>query len=168
MRIADLGTGSGAILLSLLRELPNGFGVGTDISPRALVLARDNAKRLGLPRAAFIACDLAAALRGPFDVIVANPPYIASCDIAGLAPEVRLFDPRPALDGGTDGLDCYRAIAATVPALLAPDGVLVVELGAGQAEPVATLLTAAGLAPATAQPDLNGVPRALVAGNRAS
>jgi release factor glutamine methyltransferase len=168
LRLADLGTGSGAILLALLRELPNGFGIGTDICPRALALARDNAKRLGLTRAAFVACDLAAALRGPFDIIVANPPYIASPDIAGLAPEVRLFDPQAALDGGTDGLDCYRAIAAAAPALLAADGVLVVELGAGQAELVATLFAAAGLAPAMAQPDLNGVPRALVAGKRAS
>lgn len=168
LRLADLGTGSGAILLALLRELPNGFGIGTDISPRALAIARDNAKRLGLTRAAFVACDLAAALHGPFDVIVANPPYIASPDIAGLAPEVRLFDPQAALDGGSDGLDCYRAIAAAAPALLAADGVLVVELGAGQAELVATLFAAAGLAPATAQPDLNGMPRALVAGKRAS
>jgi len=167
LRIADLGTGSGAILLALLRELPNSFGVGTDISPRALALARDNAKRLGLTRAVFVACDLAAALRGPFDVIVANPPYIASGDIAGLAPEVRLFDSRPALDGGPDGLDCYRAIAATASALLAADGVLAVELGAGQAEPIAALFAAAGLAPATPKPDLNGVPRALVAGKRA-
>jgi release factor glutamine methyltransferase len=161
--IADLGTGSGAILLALLSELHNAFGVGSDLSPRALAVARDNARRLGLSRAAYVACDMAAALRGPFDLIVSNPPYISSDDIAGLPPEVRLFDPRLALDGGTDGLDSYRAIAASAPALLAPNGVIVVELGAGQAEAVAGLLEAAGLAPSPPQPDLSGVLRALVA-----
>jgi release factor glutamine methyltransferase len=163
--IADLGTGSGAILLALLSELPNAFGIGTDLSPRALAIARHNARRLGLTRAAFIACDIAAALRAPFDVIVSNPPYVASGDLATLPPDVRLFDPHLALDGGPDGLRFYRTIAAAAPALLAPDGVLVVELGAGQAEPVAALFAAAGLAPSPARPDLNGVPRALVAGN---
>ena len=162
LRIADLGTGSGAILLALLTELPEAFGVGTDLDPAALALARGNARRNGLTRAAYVACDMAAALRGPFDLIVCNPPYIASGDIATLPPEVRLFDPRGALDGGPDGLDCYRAIAAAAPALLAPDGALVVELGAGQAEPVAALFAAAGLAPAPPRADLNDVPRALV------
>ena len=162
LRIADLGTGSGAILLALLTELPEAFGVGTDLDPAALALARGNARRIGLTRAAYVACDMAAALRGPFDLIVCNPPYIASGDIATLPPEVRLFDPRGALDGGPDGLDCYRAIAAAAPALLAPDGALVVELGAGQAEPVAALFAAAGLAPAPPRADLNDVPRALV------
>jgi release factor glutamine methyltransferase len=165
LRIADLGTGSGAILLALLSELPNAFGVGTDVSLGALTLAQSNARRLGLSRAAFVACDTAAALRGPFDVIVSNPPYIASADIGALAPEVRLFDPRLALDGGPDGLISYRAIAAAAPALLAADGLVVVELGIGQAEPVASLFAAAGLAPALPRRDLNTVPRALVAGN---
>jgi release factor glutamine methyltransferase len=163
LRIADLGTGSGAILLPLLAELPHAFGVGSDVDPRALAIAGDNARRLGLSGARFVACDLLAALRGPFDVIVSNPPYIAASDIAGLPPEVRLFDPHRALDGGRDGLDFYRAIAANAPALLAPGGVVVVELGAGQAEPVAALFTIAGLAPSLPQPDVNGVPRALVA-----
>jgi release factor glutamine methyltransferase len=167
LRIADLGTGSGAILLALLTELQqNAFGVGTDVSPRALAVARDNARRQGLAGAGFVACDLAAALRGPFDVIVSNPPYIATDDIAGLPPEVRLYDPHGALDGGPDGLDFYRAIAANAPALLAPDGLVVVELGAGQAEPVAALFAGAGLAPSPPQPDLNGIPRALVARKR--
>lgn len=163
LRIVDLGTGSGAVLLALLSELPNAFGVGTDVSPGALALARDNARRLGLTRAAFLACDMAAALRGPFDLVVSNPPYIARADIAGLAPEVRLFDPPLALDGGHDGLDSYRAIAAAAPLLLARDGAVIVELGSGQAEPVAALFAAAGLAPAAPRPDLKGVPRALVA-----
>jgi release factor glutamine methyltransferase len=167
LRIADLGTGSGALILALLSELPSAIGVGTDTSTKALVVARDNARRLAQTRARFIACNMTAALRGPFDAIVSNPPYIASGDIATLAPDVRDFDPHLALDGGTDGLDFYRAIAAAAPALLAPGGVLVVELGIGQAEPVARLFTAAGLAPAPPCPDLNGTPRALVARKRA-
>jgi release factor glutamine methyltransferase len=163
LRIADLGTGSGALILALLSELPNAFGVGTDASTKALAVARDNARRLAQIRARFIACDVAAALRGPFDAIVSNPPYIASGDIAALAPDVRDFDPHLALDGGADGLHFYRAIAAAAPTLLAPGGVLVVELGIGQAEPVAHLFAAAGLAPSPPYPDLNGTPRALVA-----
>jgi release factor glutamine methyltransferase len=166
LRIADLGTGSGAILLALLTELPNAYGVGSDISLQALALARANARSLGLNRAAFVACTMAAALRGPFDLIVSNPPYIASDGIAGLPAEVRLFDPRLALDGGPDGLDCYRSIAAAVPALLAPDGAVVVELGAGQAEAVAGLFAGTGLAPSPPRPDLSGVPRALTARKR--
>jgi release factor glutamine methyltransferase len=163
LRIADLGTGSGAIILALLSELPNAFGVATDTSPGALAVARDNARRLALMRANFVACDVAAALRGPFDIIVSNPPYIASGDIVALAPEVRDFDPRLALDGGPDGLGFYRAIAATAAALLVPEGALIVELGIGQAEPVAALFAAAGLVPSPPRPDLSGVPRALVA-----
>ena len=163
LRIVDLGTGSGAILLALLSELKNAHGIGSDINPRALAVARDNAVRLGQSNVAFVACDLAAALRGPFDLIVANPPYIASSDIATLAPEVRLFDPRLALDGGADGLNFYRAIAAAAAELLTPDGAAVVEIGAGQAEPVATIFAAAGLVPSPPRPDLHGVPRALIA-----
>jgi release factor glutamine methyltransferase len=163
LRIADLGTGCGAIVLALLCELPNAFGVGTDISPAALRVARDNARRLGLTRARFVACDMMAGLCGPFHLIVSNPPYIASGDLAALDPEVRDFDPRRALDGGPDGLDFYRAIAAAAPALLAPGGVLAVELGAGQAQAVTALFTGIGLAPLPARADLNGVPRALLA-----
>jgi len=167
LRIADLGTGCGAILLALLRELPQALGVGTDVSAAALSVARDNAGRLGATRARFVACDLAAALRGPFDLIASNPPYIASADIAALAPEVRDFDPRRALDGGRDGLNFYRTIAMAAPALLAPGGMLIVELGASQAQPVAALFAAAGLAPLPPRPDLNGTPRALPARKRA-
>lgn len=166
LRIADLGTGSGAILLALLSELPEAWGVGTDVSSAALTVARDNAGRLGLYGARFVACDMAEALRGPFDLIVSNPPYIASADIAGLAPEVRDFDPRTALDGGTDGLAFFRLIAAAAPPLLAPGGALIVEIGAGQAQPVAALFAAAGLAPAPPRHDLSGVPRALCAARR--
>jgi release factor glutamine methyltransferase len=163
LRIADLGTGSGAILLALLSELPNALGVGTDASAAALSIAGDNAKRLELARARFVACNMAAALRGPFDIVVSNPPYIVASDIAGLAPEVRNFDPRRALDGGPDGLFFYREIAAAAPALLAPGGALIVELGAGQAQAVAAIFAAAGLAPLPPRTDLNDTARALVA-----
>lgn len=150
-------------MLALLTELPEAHGIGTDVSVRALRVARDNATRIGLPRAAFVAGDMAAPLRGPFDLIVSNPPYVASGDIAGLAPEVRDFDPFDALDGGRDGLDYYRVIAASVPALLAPGGLLVVEIGAGQAAAVDALFAVRGLAAMPPHADLNGVPRVLVA-----
>ncbi len=167
LRILDIGTGSGAILLALLTELPNAFGVGCDLSLPALAVARDNARQFGVGRAAFAACDVAAAFSGPFDLIVSNPPYIASSEIAALAPEVRLFDPALALDGGADGLDGYRAIAAAAPSLLKPGGSLVVELGLGQAAKVAALFAGGGLAPSPPRPDLCGVPRALVGGKTA-
>src|SRR5207244_990001 len=129
LRIADLGTGSGALLLALLAELPNATGIGTDISAITLVAAGDNAARLGLAlRAEFTICDFNAPLPGAFDVVVSNPPYIASGDIAALPAEVR-HDPRRALDGGADGLDCYRTIATQAPRLLKPSSHLVVELG---------------------------------------
>jgi release factor glutamine methyltransferase len=168
LRLADLGTGSGALLLALLTELPNAFGIGTDTSVGALRIARENAQRLQLARAAFVAGDMSAALRGPFDLIVSNPPYIASGDIAALAAEVRDYDPRSALDGGADGLDYYRAIAAVVPALLKPAGALVVEVGTGQARAVTALFAEAGLAASPPRMDLAGVPRALVARHRAA
>ena len=163
LRIADLGTGSGAILLALLSELPNTFGVGTDISVPALRTARDNARQLGfLVRAAFVACDYAAALSGPFDLMVSNPPYIRSAQIAALDAEVRDHDPHRALDGGIDGLDGYRLIAPEAARLLAPGGALVMEVGYGQSGDVQGLMTAAGLTPAgPPKPDLAGIRRAV-------
>ena len=163
LRIADLGTGSGALLIALLTELPNAVGVATDISVDALLTARDNARQLMLhSRAHFVACDFGTALAQPFDLVVSNPPYIASGDIAGLAPEVR-HDPRRALDGGADGLACYRTIAGQATRLLKPQGHIVVELGIGQETPVMALFRAAGLAPRPAHTDLSGIPRALPA-----
>jgi release factor glutamine methyltransferase len=164
LRIADLGTGSGALLLALLSELPNARGIGTDISPAALACARANAAALGLAdRATFAACDYGAALNGPVDLIVANPPYVARAEIATLQAEVRDFDPPHALDGGPDGLAAYRAIAPQARRLLAPDGILVVELGFGRLAAVRSIFAAAGLAPAAVRHDLSGVVRALVA-----
>ena len=163
LRIADIGTGSGALLLALLSELPAASGIGTDISIAALGVARRNAARLGLtPRAALVACDVAAALAGPFDLIVANPPYVRSADLSTLPPEVRDHDPWLALDGGRDGLAAYRAIAREAPRLLAAGGHLVIELGAGQADRVGALMTAAGLvAGSPVRADLAGIARAL-------
>ncbi|MDO8398583.1 MAG: peptide chain release factor N(5)-glutamine methyltransferase [Bradyrhizobium sp.] len=167
LRIADLGTGSGAILLALLSELPRAVGIGTDISEKALQTAHSNAVDLGLAdRATFIACDYAAGLSGAFDLMVSNPPYIRSADIAGLAAEVRNFDPLAALDGGRDGLDAYRALIPQAARLLAPQGALVVEVGEGQHDDVGELMTAAGLAPeGPARADLAGIRRA-VAGRK--
>ena len=123
LRVVDFGTGSGALLLALLSELPAARGIGTDISPEALVCASRNAHVLGLgSRAAFVACDYGAALNAPFDLLVANPPYVAHGDIATLAPEVARFDPVRALDGGLDGLDGYRALARDASRLVAPHG----------------------------------------------
>jgi release factor glutamine methyltransferase len=166
-RIADLGTGSGAILLALLSELPDAMGVGTDISAAALRTASANARNLGLARrAAFVACDYASALSGPFDLIVSNPPYIRSAEINDLASEVRDHDPLCALDGGSDGLDAYRALVPQAVRLLAPGGGLALEVGHDQSADVEQLMAAAGLTlrgpPRT---DLAGIPRA-VAGRK--
>jgi release factor glutamine methyltransferase len=164
VRLLDIGTGSGALLLALLAELPNAFGIGTDINIDALEVARANAVRLGLAdRAGFVACDIAAALRGPFDVIVANPPYVASGAIASLMPGVRDYEPRIALDGGPDGLDAYRAIAAQIPRLMAPDGQLIVEIGADQSAAVTAILREHRLAVTAATADLSGIIRVLTA-----
>jgi release factor glutamine methyltransferase len=164
LRILDIGTGSGALLLALLSELPNATGTGTDISAAALEIARTNAERNKLAaRCTFIVCNIAAGMQGPFDLIVSNPPYIAHGEIAALAPEVRDYDPYLALDGGADGLDGYRAIAAQVRPLLTQGGRLIVELGAGQEGAVRALFTKAGLNVAAVKEDLAGIPRALSA-----
>jgi release factor glutamine methyltransferase len=163
LRIADLGTGTGAILLALLSELPAAIGFGTDISTEALETAYANALALGLgERATFIACDYASGLSGHFDLIVSNPPYIPSADIAGLAVEVREHDPLAALDGGGDGLDAYRALIPQAADLLAPGAALVVESGIGQSGAIEALMAAAGLVPAgPPRADLAGILRAV-------
>ncbi len=163
LRIADLGTGSGCLLLALLSELPNARGIGTDISNPALEIARMNARALRLAdRTLFVRGNFADTLAGDFDLIVSNPPYVATGALAHLATEVR-HEPRLALDGGPDGLVAYRAVAADAARVLRPGGVLVLELGIGQGRPVAVLLSAAGLTPEEPQSDLGGVPRAIVA-----
>lgn len=164
LRILDIGTGTGALMLALLQELPNARGVATDVSVAALHVARGNAERLKLAsRCSFVACNLADGVQGRFDLIVSNPPYIARGAIASLDPEVRDFDPRLALDGGADGLDAYRAIAASVLPLLAPGGRLIMELGVGQAPPVTALFEAAKFIVLSIRNDLGGIARALIA-----
>ena len=164
LHILDIGTGSGALLLALLSELPNARGTATDISAAALDIARGNAERLGLAsRCTFIECDIAAGVTVPFDLIVSNPPYIAHDDIATLEPEVRNYDPSLALDGGNDGLDAYRAIAHDARRLLASGGRLIVELGASQESAVRALFDDIGMTVGSTRNDLAGVPRALSA-----
>jgi len=163
IRMLDIGTGTGAILLALLSEQPGAFGVGTDISEGALATARENAVALSFAsRATFVNCSYASALKGPFDLVVSNPPYIPSADIARLAEEVRGHDPHAALDGGADGLDAYRALIPQAAQLLSDGGVLVVEAGYDQARDIEGLMTAAGLTvPSPPKADLGGIPRAI-------
>jgi release factor glutamine methyltransferase len=168
LRLLDLGTGTGCILVTLLAELPNTVGIGTDRSQAALSLAVANAMRLSVgSRAAFVAADWLDGIGGEFDLVLSNPPYLATGEIAGLAPEVAAYDPRLALDGGTDGLDAYARIAAGVPAILAEGGRLLVEMGAGQGLQVSAIFRAAGLAldrDRAVVRDLAGRPRVVMAG----
>jgi len=165
LRVLDIGTGSGALLLALLSELSRATGTGTDVSEAALQVAQANAAKLGFEaRCSFVACDMASQVQGPFDLVVSNPPYIAHDEIATLAPEVRDYDPMMALDGGDDGLTAYRALVADAKRLLAPAGRMFIELGAGQEAAVRTLFTNAGLNVGVARKDLAGIPRVLGAG----
>jgi len=151
-RLLDLGTGSGCLLLALLTELPAATGLGIDRSPAALAVAAENADRLGLAARARFACgDWGAGLAGEFDLILSNPPYIPSDAIAGLSPEVALYEPRLALDGGPDGLACYRRLAPQ----LGP-------LGDGQADAVEGLMAGAGLVVGGLKHDLAGCARAIL------
>jgi len=163
LRVLDLGTGTGCLLLAVLAEYPAATGIGVDRVPAAAALAAGNAARNGLAgRAAFIAGDWAAALAGRFDLVLSNPPYIESRVIPRLMAEVARFEPASALDGGADGLDAYRLIAAALPWLLAPGGLAVLELGQGQAAGVTALALAAGLEAVGLRADLAGIDRALL------
>ncbi|MBA4786400.1 MAG: peptide chain release factor N(5)-glutamine methyltransferase [Rhizobiales bacterium] len=162
-RVLDLGTGTGAILLALLKECPAAQGVGSDVSEDALGTARDNAERLGLgDRFQAIRSDWFADIAGRFDIIVSNPPYIRADVIPALEPEVRDFDPPRALDGGPDGLDAYRAIAAGAGASLQADGILGVEIGFDQKDSVTEIFTTAGFALRQAARDYGDNDRVLI------
>ena len=162
--ILDLGTGCGCLLLALLRELPAARGLGLDFSEAALDVARENASGLGFSaRARFERRDWAAGVKGPWQVIVSNPPYIKEPEIDGLAPEVARYDPRSALMAGPDGLDAYRVLLPQAARLLDWGGILALEAGKGQQDAVEALLTAAGLTPLGWVRDLGGVERCLVA-----
>jgi release factor glutamine methyltransferase len=161
-RLLDLGVGSGCLLLALLAELPAARGTGVDLSSAAVVCARSNARNLGFAsRASFLVGDWGRALRGGFDIIVSNPPYIPEDELPSLAPEVREHDPRAALAGGVDGLGSYRRMAPDVARLLAPDGLAVVECGRGQSPSVVDIFTAAGTVHRQDWPDLGGETRCI-------
>jgi release factor glutamine methyltransferase len=167
LRLLDLGTGTGCILLTLLAELPGATGVGTDVSAPALLLAHANAQHLGVEaRARFLAGDWLQPVAGRFDLIVANPPYLATAEIGRLPREVAAYDPRLALDGGADGLNAYRRIVARAAEVLKPGGAIVLEIGSTQSDAVFALLAAAGLgidAEGSLWHDLGGHPRVVLA-----
>jgi release factor glutamine methyltransferase len=146
LSILDIGTGSGAILVALLTELPAARGTATDRSMAALAVARRNAQMHGVAgRAGFVLCDWASALSGPFDLVLSNPPYVESVEIEGLQIEVREHDPKLALNGGADGLDAFRAILADLPRILAAGGRAFLEIGSAQGASLARLAGEGGL-----------------------
>lgn len=162
-RVLDLGTGSGCLLVALLTELPRARGLGIDRSARALATARANAARHGVAdRALFAAGDWGAPAAARFDLVVANPPYVASSALAGLAPEVRSYDPPAALDGGPDGLAAYRALLPQMGRLLGPGAVAILEIGHGQEDALRALASGSGLLVPGVVRDLAGHPRAVV------
>jgi release factor glutamine methyltransferase len=164
LRLLDLGTGTGCLLLALLAEYPAAGGVGIDIAEGAVRTAARNAANLGLAdRARFVVGDWATAVSGKFDAILANPPYIVSEALALLPREVACHDPCRALDGGEDGLRSHRAIAEAAPRLLSPDGILATEIGAGQADAVAAIIKDNGLIVDSIEKDLAGTARCVIA-----
>ena len=164
LRIVDLGTGSGALLCALLAEFPAATGIGIELSISACEVARLNLKRCGVDaRGEIIEGDWAVVEGQSFDLVIANPPYIATETISLLAPEVRGHDPFLALDGGPDGLDAYRAISSLLPRILSANGLAILELGAGQSGAVSALIQSAGLTTVRFRNDLSGCARALVA-----
>ena len=159
-RLVDFGTGSGALLLSLLSELANAWGLGVDLAPRAAAQAAANARALGLAgRSAFLVDDWGVSVDGAFDVVLSNPPYIATPVLATLAPEVRDHDPALALDGGGDGLAAYRALLPQARRLLRPGGLLALEIGFDQQGAVEVLLRDGDFTRLTCRRDLGGRPR---------
>ena len=162
-RVLDLGTGSGCLLLALLHEFRAASGLGVDISAAAIALARRNAKRLGIDdRVAFVVGDWAASITGRFDVVMSNPPYIPTAEIAGLELEVARYEPKGALDGGRDGLDAYRALFPVTSELLAPGGIALFEMGAGQADAIGSLAPECGLIMLGFETDIAGIPRVAI------
>lgn len=159
LRIADLGTGSGAILIAALKEFPNATGIGFEFSPDAHVWASDNARRL-MPQRAEVRLAEWNKATGPFDLVFSNPPYIASKDIELLASDVACFEPRLALNGGPDGLSAYRSLAELLPGMLKPGGHALLEIGLGQAQAIEKLFPKLEIL--RIAPDLSGVPRCVI------
>lgn len=167
LRILDLGTGSGCLLLALLSEFPNASGTGIDISEAAVEVAKTNAVRLGFgARAAFRIGDWLENVEDRFDVVVANPPYVPDEDISKLDADVGAFEPLGALAGGSDGLDAYRRIAGGLSRILAADGIACLEVGVGQADSVAAIFAGKGFRMHAVRVDLAGIPRALTVSRR--
>ena len=170
MSILDIGTGSGCIIITLLQELPHATGVGVDISPEALTVAAHNAKqhhmgkRLTLKQASLFDLSLYNSVLGDssFDIIVSNPPYIPTADIPSLMPEVYNYEPNLALNGGKDGLDCYRELAKSAGQLLGPNGLIFLEIGAGQHDDVADIFHAENWQLQSVHCDLAGHQRCVV------
>jgi len=163
-RILDLGTGTGCLLIALLSALPSATGVGVDRDSAVVATARANARANGVDdRATFVVGDWARGIAGTFDVIVCNPPYVRSDEIAAAEPEVARWEPEGALDGGPDGLAAYRALLPGLHERLAHDGLVVLEVGSGQAEDVGTLVADHGLAVRACEVDLTGTTRCVIA-----
>jgi release factor glutamine methyltransferase len=168
LKMLDLGTGTGCILLSCLADRPAAHGTATDLSSTALAVAQDNAARLGLTtRTTFHLSDWFSTVQGRFDLIVSNPPYIAAAEMASLAPEVRDHEPHVALTPGGDGLDAYRAIIEGAPDHLKAGGRILLEIGPTQGAAVMAMLTAASLTDVHIRPDMDGRDR-VVAARKAS
>lgn len=164
LRVLDYGTGSGCLMVVLLRYFPNAAGLAVDISNAALAWAERNARRHGVAGRLTFANQVTA--QNTFDVVVANPPYLTDTEYARAAPEISRYEPRSAFVAGADGLACYRTLAVCLAATLAPEGLAFVELGAGQNRPVAELFAAAGLEVRRFVPDLQGIPRCVVVGRQ--
>jgi release factor glutamine methyltransferase len=165
LRVLDLGTGSGCLLLSVLHERPRATGVGIDASAAAVAVARVNAAELGLAaRAELRHADWADGIAERFDLVLCNPPYIPSDEISGLAPDVRDHEPHTALAAGADGLNAFRALASLVPRAVTANGMAVFEVGAGQADRAESCLIRSGLHPIVRRRDLAGIERCVVLG----
>ncbi|MCG8507666.1 MAG: peptide chain release factor N(5)-glutamine methyltransferase [Rhodospirillales bacterium] len=162
LRVLDLGTGTGCLLLSLLSEWPAATGIGVDVDPAVIEVAGQNARDLELSdRARFVCTDWGDGLDEFFDVVISNPPYVPEGDLDGLEPDVVDFEPRLALCGGADGLDAYRALSARIGRFLAPGGAVFLEIGFGQASGVADIMTVSGFGIFARRRDLGGVVRCL-------
>jgi release factor glutamine methyltransferase len=166
VKMLDLGTGTGCILLSCLADMPMAHGTGTDICAKALAVAQDNAARLHITRAMFRQSDWCENVEGGFDLIVSNPPYIAADEMPHLSPDVVNWEPHLALTPGGDGLAAYRIIAAQAPARLLPGGRILLEIGPTQGPAVSALLSAQGLTNIHIRRDLDGRDRVVCAEKR--
>lgn len=167
VHILDLGTGSGCLLLTLLSQLKNAHGIGVDVSEKALDIAKKNAENLGLSeRVEWRSARWCEGLQKKVEIVVANPPYIPSNDVRHLMPEVVRYEPASALDGGEDGLDCYREIARQLPQHVTKPGLVVLEVGIGQDAAVSEIFCAAGFSVDTVLNDLSGIPRCVIASHR--